>query len=174
MTSSSTRLRKSNTVIAILLEKRLNAKLETMGGSIPDEDANDIINILNGRLTSREYSKSTLAIQRDDDNTGGYELNEDDYQKLSEDLWYLLKVKLEGDECRNGVSPGNAAELSHSGFRLIPVLFLILVLHLLLPWMAAAECKSHPMRGESPVCAARASLSRVGSDSTREVREEPA
>ena len=66
--------------------KKLNAKLETMDGAIPDDDADEIIKIMNGRLTSREYSKASLPVQREDDNKGDFELDEEDYQKLNEDM----------------------------------------------------------------------------------------
>ena len=69
-----------------------------MDGAIPDEDADDIIKIMSGRLTIWEYDKATSGGQREDDNKGEYELDDDDYQKLNEDLWYILKEKLEGDD----------------------------------------------------------------------------
>merc|ERR1712113_804501 len=69
-----------------------------MDGAIPDDDADEIIKIMNGRLTSREYDKAPLTVQREDDDKGDYELDDDDYQKLNEDMWYLLKDKLDGDD----------------------------------------------------------------------------
>ena len=38
-----------------------------MDGAIPDGDADEIIKIMNGKFTSREYAKAGLAAQRDDD-----------------------------------------------------------------------------------------------------------
>ena len=68
-----------------------------MGGAIPDEDSDEIIKIMSGWLTTREYNKASTAKQREDDEKGEYELSEEDCQKLDEDLWYPLKDKLDGD-----------------------------------------------------------------------------
>ena len=51
-----------------------------MDGAIPDEDADEIIHIMNGRLTSREYAKATTSAQREEEANGDYELEDEDYQ----------------------------------------------------------------------------------------------
>ena len=63
-----------------------------------DEDPDEIIKIMSGRLTTREYNKATPERQRDEDKKRECDLDEDEYDKRNADLWYLLKDKLEGDD----------------------------------------------------------------------------
>ena len=78
--------------------KNLNRKLEAMDGIIPDDDSDDLLNILNGRLTRLEYQKATPARQQVEDSKGDFSFTDQDLQRLDEDLWYVLNEKLEGAE----------------------------------------------------------------------------
>ena len=80
--------------------KNLNNKLETMDGAIPEGEENDFSRIMNGRVTLNEYQKASRAAIEADDAKGDCELDESDMEKLGEDLWCLLKDKLEGVEPR--------------------------------------------------------------------------
>eukprot|EP00959_Pyramimonas_sp_CCMP1952_P274666 5741829-Pyramimonas_sp.AAC.1 len=73
----------------------LNKKLETLDGVVPEEDDDEIIRIMNGRLTASEYLKANQAKQAEDDNTGDHEFTEGDKTHMEEDLWYILNEKLE-------------------------------------------------------------------------------
>ena len=64
-------------------------------GIIPDDDSDDLLNILNGRLTRLEYQKATPARQHIEDSKGDLTFTDQDLQKLDEDLWYVLNEKLE-------------------------------------------------------------------------------
>ena len=41
--------------------KYLNAKLETLGGALQEQDDDDMVRILNSRLTQEEYDKANAA-----------------------------------------------------------------------------------------------------------------
>ena len=80
--------------------KMLNKKLETLEGVIPEEDEDDIIRIMNGRLTAYEFMKASQAKQKEDEDKGDYEFTEEEKAQMGEDLWYILNEKLEGAEAR--------------------------------------------------------------------------
>eukprot|EP00959_Pyramimonas_sp_CCMP1952_P195927 4096410-Pyramimonas_sp.AAC.1 len=64
----------------------LNKKLETLDGVVLEEDDDDIIRIMNGRLTASEYLKANPAKQSEDDNKGEHEFTEGDKTQMEEDL----------------------------------------------------------------------------------------
>ena len=80
--------------------KLLNKKLGTLDGIIPEQDEDDIIKIMSGRLTADEYMKASQGKRDEDDNKGDYEFTEENKVQLEEDLWYILNEKLEGIEAR--------------------------------------------------------------------------
>ena len=71
-----------------------------MGGVIPDDDAEDMRRILNGRLTQAEYVAANPARRQVEDSKGDMTFTQQDASKLAEDLWYVLNEKLEGAEVR--------------------------------------------------------------------------
>ena len=84
--------------------KYLNSKLETLDGALKDVDDDDMVRILNNRLTQEEYdSKASAAERLVDDNKGDYEFTITNLKQLEEDLWYILTDKLEGQEPRGKV-----------------------------------------------------------------------
>ena len=78
--------------------KTLNKKLETLDGALQDTDDEDLCRILNDRLTQSEYRVASPAERTIDDNKGEYDFTEKDMFRLSEDLWYILNDKLEGQD----------------------------------------------------------------------------
>ena len=84
--------------------KYLNSKLETLDGELKDVDEDDMVRILNNRLTQEEYdSKASAAERLADDNKGDYEFTKTNIKQLEEDLWYIFTDKLEGQEPRGKV-----------------------------------------------------------------------
>ena len=53
--------------------KYLNSKLETLDGALKDVDDDDMVRILNCRLTQEEYDKASAADRLMDDNKGDYD-----------------------------------------------------------------------------------------------------
>ena len=80
--------------------KNLNKKLDTLEGIISNEHEEDIIKVLNDRLTTSEYARATGPAKQADTDKGPYQFNEVRVEKLDEDLWYVLNDKLEGIETR--------------------------------------------------------------------------
>ena len=78
--------------------KYLNSKLETFDGALKEQDDEDMVRILNGRLTQAEYDVAGAADRVTDDNKGEYEFNMRNLKQLEEDLWYILTDKLEGQD----------------------------------------------------------------------------
>ena len=70
--------------------KNLNTKLENMEGVL-DDDEEDLIRILNNRLTVEERKKAMMPVIEADDAKGDYEVDVGDVLRLDEDLWYVLK-----------------------------------------------------------------------------------
>ena len=84
--------------------KHLNSKLETLDGALKDVDDDDMVRILNNRLTQEEYDNKASAAERlVDDNKGDYEFTMSNLKQLEEDLWYILTDKLEGQEPRGKI-----------------------------------------------------------------------
>ena len=84
--------------------KYLNAKLETLDGALKDVDDDDMLRILNNRLTQEEYdNKASAAERKVDDDKGDYEFPMSSLKQLEEDLWYIFNDKLEGQEPRGKI-----------------------------------------------------------------------
>ena len=77
--------------------KYLNKKLEAMDGVIPDDDSDDLLRILNNRMTMMEYQRADATRRQYEDSRGDMSFTQEDMDKLSEDLWYVLNDKLVGD-----------------------------------------------------------------------------
>eukprot|EP00959_Pyramimonas_sp_CCMP1952_P074760 1561957-Pyramimonas_sp.AAC.1 len=71
-----------------------------MVGAVPDDGEDDMIEIMSWRVTLSEYTNTSRTKTKYVDARGGCESDEDDYAKLGEDLWYLLKDSLEGATSR--------------------------------------------------------------------------
>ena len=78
--------------------KFLNSKLESLDGALNETDEDDIVRILNGRLTQDEYDSAPRADKVTDDKKGEYEFSVKMKRRLDEDLWYILNEKLEGQD----------------------------------------------------------------------------
>ena len=91
--------------------------METLDGIIAEQDEDDIIKIMNGRLTADEYMKASQLKRDEDDHKGDYEFTEENKVQLEEDLWCILNEKLEGTEARGkltGLMDGDGGPLTHS------------------------------------------------------------
>ena len=55
--------------------KFLNSKLESIDGALNETDEDDIVRILNGRLTQTEYDNAPAPDRLIDDNKGEYEFS---------------------------------------------------------------------------------------------------
>ena len=83
--------------------KYLNAKLETLDGALKEQDDDDMVRILNSRLTQEEYDKASAADRTSDENKGDYEFTLKNMKQLEEDLWYIFTDKLEGQDPRGKI-----------------------------------------------------------------------
>ena len=70
--------------------KNLNKKLDTLEGIISNEHEEDVIKVLNDRLTTSEYARATVPAKQADADKGDYQFDEVMVEKLDEDLWYVL------------------------------------------------------------------------------------
>ena len=80
--------------------KNLGKKLDTLEGIVSNEYQEDIIKVLNDRLTNSEYARASPSAKQADVDKGPYKFTEEMVDKLDEDLWYVLSDKLEGIETR--------------------------------------------------------------------------
>eukprot|EP00959_Pyramimonas_sp_CCMP1952_P048640 1015870-Pyramimonas_sp.AAC.1 len=71
-----------------------------MDGALPDDEEDDLMNIMRGRLTLNADAKTSLTKSQEDDAKGECELDEDDCATLDEDLRHLSNDTLE-----KGVKP---------------------------------------------------------------------
>ena len=76
--------------------KYLNSKLETLDGPLKEQDDDDMVRILNCRLTQAGYDRAAPADRVIDDNKGEYDFTMRNMKQLEEDLWYILNEKLAG------------------------------------------------------------------------------
>ena len=53
--------------------KDLNSKLDTLDGALKEQDDDDMVRILNSRLTQEEYDKASAADRLTDDNNSDYD-----------------------------------------------------------------------------------------------------
>ena len=81
--------------------KFLNNKLESMDGEVTELDGEDLLRVMNDRLTDNEYRKASDERQMEDDDKGEeLDFTENDLDRLNEDLWYIMQEKMEGEETR--------------------------------------------------------------------------
>ena len=71
-------------------------KPEILEGVIPDDDGDDAIKVMSGRLTAAEYARASSHGRQNDADNGVYEFTDEDFERLDEDLWYILSEKLVG------------------------------------------------------------------------------
>ena len=84
----------------------LNAELETFDGALQDQDDDDMVGILNSRLTQEGYEKVSAADRIMDDNKGDYEFTFKKHEAYRRESIVHPNDKLEGVDPRGKFSKG--------------------------------------------------------------------